>query len=430
MKKSLFLVLLPVIFLCTSLVAASNLNILDYGAVADGKTDNTKSFQTALNKAAEKGEVVLVPAGQYRFDGVLTIPEGVTLKGIAEGPTMNSLKRGTLLMVFSGRDDENAAPFITMHHNSTIKGLSIYYPEQVITDVRPYPWTIQIRGNRCNLIDLDIANAYNGIDCGAVYHGQDYLRNIYMCTLRRGVYVDRTADIGRMENIHIHPSSWIEAGGDHDAIREYCQNNLEGFIIGRCDWQYMVNCFVIWAKVGFRFIETKGDPVGNDPQANILITQSGSDIGPLAVLVEKTQYHQGIAFENCQFFDGILIEEENRGPVKITNSSFSGWTERLGGTHIVNKGQGTLYLTACNFNAKNWIECHWTPAIPYIDIQNGTLQMMNCRFQDNGNTPNAHILLGEQVRSAIIIGNSVEGGGLNVTNKSKGDVQILGNVKE
>lgn len=141
-------------------------------------------------------------------------------------------------------------------------------------------------------------------------------------------------------------------------------------------------------------------------------------------------YHQGIAFENCQFFDGILIEEENRGPVKITNSSFSGWTERLGGTHIVNKGQGTLYLTACNFNAKNWIECHWTPDIPYIDIQNGTLQMMNCRFQDNGNTPDAHILLGEHLRSAVIIGNSVEGGGLNVINKSRGDVQILGNVKE
>ena len=55
---------------------------------------------------------------------------------------------------------------------------------------------------------------------------------------------------------------------------------------------------------------------------------------------------------------------------------------------------------------------------------------MNCRFQDNGNTPLAHVYLGEDVRSAVIIGNSVEGGGLNVTNKSKGDVQILGNVRE
>jgi len=61
---------------------------------------------------------------------------------------------------------------------------------------------------------------------------------------------------------------------------------------------------------------------------------------------------------------------------------------------------------------------------------NGTLHMMNSRFQDNGNTPDAHIYLGEHVRSAVIIGNSVEDGSLNIINKSKGDIQISGNVKE
>ena len=410
---------------------SAQLNVLDFGAVPDGKTDNTKVFQTVMDKASEKGEVVFVPPGQYRFDSTLTIPEGVALKGNAEGPTTNSLEKGTLFMAYAGRADENSTPFITMNHNSTLKGLSIYYPEQTITDVRPYPWTIQIIGNRCNIINLDIVNAYNGIDCGSVYHGQDYLRNIHMCALHKGVYVDRTVDIGRMENIHIHPASWFHLlNGKEETLHQYCVNNLEGFIIGRCDWQYMTNCFVIWAKVGFRFIETKGDPVGNDPQANILITQSGSDVGPLAVIVEKTQYHAGIAFQNCQFMDGILIEKENRGPVKLTNCGFWGWAESLGGTHIINKGKGTVYLTACNFNAKNWIECHWKPEIPFIEMLDGTLQIMNCRFQDNGNKPNAHIYLGENVRSAVIMGNSVEGGGLNVVNKSKGDVQIFGNVAE
>ncbi len=405
-------------------------NVLDFGAIGDGQTDNTRAFQSALDRAAEKGEVVYAPAGQYRFDSVLTIPEGVTLKGVAEGPPLNSRQRGTMLLAYAGRDHEESAPFITLQHNSTLKGLSIYYPEQQISDVRPYPWTIQIRGNRCNLIDLDIVNAYNGIDCGSVYHGQDYLRNIYLCALRRGVYVDRVVDIGRMENIHIHPSSWLIYLGEERYLHDYCVENLEGFIIGRCDWEYMVNCFVIWAKVGFRFIETQGDPLGHDPQANILITQSGSDIGPLAVLVEKCQYHVGIAFENCQFFDGILIEEENQGPVKFSNCVFVGWTEFLNGTHLVNKGKGTVYLTACHFNAKNWIECKWEPEIPFIKMLGGTLQMMNCRFEDNGNPPNAHIYLGKDVRSAVIIGNSVEGGKLKVANHSKGSVKISGNVQE
>ncbi len=420
------------VLLCSNLSYAgiSEFNVIDFGAVGDGKTDNTPAFQTALSKAAPTGGVVYVPAGQYRFDGVITIPDGVTLKGNSEGPTSARLDKGTMLLVFAGRDAENSSPFITLHNNSTLKGLSIFYPQQVIEDVHPYPYTILIKGSRSNIIDITLVNSYNGIDCGVVYHGQDYLRNIYLGALRRGVYIDRTADIGRIENVHIHPSSWLELGVSEDALHDFCVANLEGFIIGRCDWEYMVNCFVIWAKVGFRFIETKGDPVGNDPQANILITQSGSDVGPLAVVVEKTQYHAGIAFENCQFMDGILIESENQGPVKLTNCGFWGWAETLGGTHIVNKGTGTIFLTACNFNAKNWIECHWKPEIPFIEMLNGTLLMMSCRFQDNGNTPLAHVYLGENVRSAVIIGNSVEGGGLNVINKSKGEVQILGNVTE
>lgn len=430
MNKRFGFWLILVVGMGSSTTCLSEINVCDYGASGDGKCDNTVAFQQALDSAAQMGETVFIPAGQYRFAGVLSIPEGVTLRGGGEGPVSPSLKRGTLLMVYAGKDDEDSLPFITMKHATTLKGLSIYYPEQDVEAVHTYPWTVQIIGNRCNLIDLTIVNSYNGIDCGSTYHGQDYLRNIHLWALRRGVYIDRTVDIGRIENVHIHPSNWIDMGADADLMHDYTVTNLEGFIIGRCDWQYMVNCFVIWAKVGFRFIETNGDPVGNDPQANILITQSGSDVGPLAVVVEKTQYHAGISFENCQFMDGILIEEENQGPVKLTNCGFWGWAETLGGTHIINKGKGTVYLTACNFNAKNWIECHWQPDIPFIKILNGTLQMMNCRFQDNGNSPNAHIYLGEQVRSAVIIGNSVEGGTLKVSNNSRGDVQVLGNVSE
>lgn len=430
MKTCFYLFLLFILSINQVKADTSYLNVLDFGAVGDGATDNTQAFQSALDKASVNGAIVYIPAGQYKINGVLTIPDGVCLKGIAEGPVSPSLKRGTMLLAFAGRDDENSSPFITLLNNSILKGLTIYYPDQVINDIRPYPWTIQIKGVHSSIIDINLVNSYNGIDCGTFYHGQDYLRNINMCAMRRGIYVDRTADIGRMENIHIHPSSWTEMGIPEPPIHDYQVNNLEGFIIGRCDWQYMVNCFVIWAKVGFRFIETKGDPVGNDPQANILITHSGSDVGPLAVVVEKTQYHSGISFVNCQFMDGFLIEEENRGPVKLTNCGFWGWAETLGGTHIINKGKCAVYLTACNFNAKNWIECHWKPDIPFIKMLNGTLHLMNSRFQDNGNTPDAHIYLGENVRSAVIIGNSVEDGTLNIINKSKGDVQIIGNVSE
>ncbi len=418
-----------------AIAGSSDFNVLDFGAVADGVSDNTQSFQRALNHAAEKGGVVHVPAGRYRFDGVLTIPRSVGLQGVAIGPNNLYYDRGTVLMPYAGRDDETSPPFITMESSSTLRGLGIVYPQQQPHDIHPYPYCIQLTGRMASVIDVTIANAYNGIDCGSVYNESHNLRNVNLCALRRGIYVDRTTDIGRIENVHMHSVAWWDLHyperreEEIRAINDYTLQHLEGFIIGRCDWEYMVNCFVIWAKVGFHFIESPVDPSGHDPQANILITQSGSDIGPLAVLVEKCQYHVGIAFENCQFFDGILIEEENQGPVKFSNCVFVGWTERLNGTHVVNKGKGTVFLTACHFNAKNWIECKWEPEIPFIKMLNGTLQMMNCRFMDNGNPPNAHIYLGKDVRSAVIIGNSVEGGKLRVTNKSKGKVKIMGNVR-
>ena len=435
-NKCLLLVSLLFCFLHQSHAGISDFDVLDFGAAGDGKMDNTLSFQRAIDKAAETGGIVHVPAGKFRFNGVLEIKRGVTLQGIAEGPNCIYYDIGTVLMPYAGRDQENSAPFITLRSSGTLRGLGIVYPEQKPEDIHPYPYCIQTTGRSGNVIDVSIANAYNGIDCGSVYNEGQNLRGINMCALRRGIYIDRSTDIGRLENIHIHSVAWWDINYPErmtdqvNLINKYTTENLEGFIIGRCDWEYMVNCFVIWAKVGFRFIETKGDPVGNDPQANVLITQSGSDVGSLAVVVEKTQYHCGIAFENCQFMDGILIEEGNRGPVKLTNCGFWGWAESLGGTHIVNKGEGTVYLTACNFNAKNWIECHWKPEIPFIKMEKGTLQIMNSRFQDNGNTPDAHIYLGEKVRSAVIIGNSVEGGDLHVANRSKGDVQIIGNVME
>jgi len=436
MKWNTIFTLYILFTVCVRPSDASEFNVRDFGAVPDAKTDNTRAFQAALDEAAKQGGVVQVPAGRFRLDGQITIPRSVGLQGAAIGLNSVYYDRGTVLMTYSGRDDESAPPFITLESSATLRGLGIVYPEQQPDDIRPYPYCIQTTGRMANVIDVTIANAYNGIDCGSVYNEAHNLRNIQLCALRRGIYVDRTTDIGRIENVHIHSVAWWDLhypdrmNEQVKLINDFTLANLEGFIIGRCDWEYMVNCFVIWAKVGFRFIETKGDPVGNDPQANILITQSGSDVGPLAVLVEKVQYHAGIAFENCQFMDGILIEAENQGPVKLTNCGFWGWAETLGGTHIVNRGTGTVYLTACNFNAKNWIECHWEPNIPFIKILNGTLQMMNCRFQDNGNTPLAHIYLGENVRSAAIIGNSVEGGQLKVTNKSNGEVQIIGNVGE
>jgi hypothetical protein len=84
-----------------------------------------------------------------------------------------------------------------------------------------------------------------------------------------------------------------------DPIMKFMREEGEGFILGKTDWEYMVNCFCIMYKVGFRFTQFKHGP------GNVDLTQCGADVGPLAVLVEDCQPHAGIFFNNSQFMAGI-----------------------------------------------------------------------------------------------------------------------------
>ena len=400
------------------------MNVLDFGAKGDGKTDDTIAFQKALDKTGVTGGVVCVPTGMYRIKGTLSIPEGVTLEGSWVGPHTSQLDKGSTLMAFAGRDKENSTPFISLKTGSTLKGITIFYPEQKAPDIHPYPWTVQGRGQHYNVIDVTIANAYNGIDCGSYHNEGHHLRNVLMCAMRRGVFIDQCSDIGRLENVHIHnvyywrmSAPYTPTPEENQALEKYTLENLEGFIIGRADWEYISNSFVIWAKIGFHFIKTS-TPAGG--LGNVLITQSGSDVGPLAVKVDQVQDHAGVIFENCQFMSGLEIGPDNKGPVKLTTCGF--WGNAVAGSQMILNGKGTTTLTACHFR-------EWDKEKPCINASNGSLLMNACDFM--GKESNiSHIYLGEDVKSAAIIGNRFEHGGPKITNNSKGDVQILGNVKE
>src|ERR1035437_10551226 len=54
------------------------LNVQDFGAVGDGKKDNTEAFAAAMKAEAETGNgAVFVPRGRYLIKGNLEVPEGV-----------------------------------------------------------------------------------------------------------------------------------------------------------------------------------------------------------------------------------------------------------------------------------------------------------------------------------------------------------------
>ncbi len=131
-------------------------NVRDFGAAGDGKTDDTAAFQKALDAVAAKGGgTVLAPRGNYFFAGHLSVPNAVTLKGIWESvPAHNGLRDrgmpkptddGTTFLVTEGAGKEDGPPFITLHTNSTLKGVVLYYPEQNANDEpKPYPCSLYV----------------------------------------------------------------------------------------------------------------------------------------------------------------------------------------------------------------------------------------------------------------------------------------------
>jgi hypothetical protein len=404
--------------------AMAERNVREFGARGDGATDDTKSIQAALDAAAPKGELVKLPEGIYAVKGVLAIPEGVTLEGAWRGPHTSQLDKGTTLYAYAGRDAASSAPFISLKTGSTIKGVTIFYPEQKVGDIHPYPWTIQGQGQHYNAIDVTIANAYDGVDCGTFHNEGHHLRNVLLCAVHRGVLIDRCSDIGRVENVHIHNVYWWRVsppyrltGDQVKALEAYTKENLIGFTIGRTDWEYISNSFVIWAKIGFHFRRVA------EKTGNVLVTQSGSDLGPVAVKIDELQAHAGVAFENCQFMSGFEIGPQNQGPVKLANCGF--WGRAGAGSQMVLDGEGTVTLTATHFH--QWDQAR--EGKPCIEARNGSLILQGCDFMGPGNA-SPHIHLGQGVKSAALIGNRFQGGAIRIVNESAGDVQMVGNLKQ
>ena len=110
-------------------------SVTSFGAKGDGKTDDTAAIQKALD-AAEKGGggIVFAPTGNYMIKTHISIPANVTLQGVFTAPTQSTQYKGTTLLAVEGRGKEDGYPFIMLHSNSVLKGVTVFYlihPEPV-----------------------------------------------------------------------------------------------------------------------------------------------------------------------------------------------------------------------------------------------------------------------------------------------------------
>jgi len=383
-------------------------SVKDFGARADGQTDDTAAIQRCIDSAAENGGQVYVPPGKYLVKGSLSVKTGVVVKGVHEAPLSIEPLIGSIIMATGGRDNEAAPALFELGHSSAVQGLTVWYPKQKPTDIHPYPWTFHIAGFDATLENITLINSYNGIRVGPENNARHRIRSVYGCVLRRGLFVDYCTYIGRVENVQFHCHWWSakSVGGDWEPVYKYMYENCEAFVFGRTDWEYVTNNFVFPAKIGFRFIKT------DHGACNGQFTGNGADACETSLLVEAIQ-PMGLLITGGQFvsFNGdnpiqLVVAPTCTGSVRLVNCAFWGPVNH----NALLEGNGFVSFNDCYFsNSKPGTE-----EKPFIVAKSGHLQINNSTFA----TPQPSIELGQNIKHAIIQGNNGVKG-VTVINNSK-----------
>jgi autotransporter-associated beta strand protein len=240
---------------------------LEYGARADGITDDTVAFQNALNAAGNAGGVgggvVYVPAGTYAFYNNLTIPMGVTLQGDwTDWASGTNGTMGTIFKVYTGAGQSNGTPFLTLNR-SALRGVSIWYPNQNPANITPYPYTISI-SNDPLVENVALVNSYQGI--WAFSAAKHIISTIRGSPLYRGIDVDAHYDISQIQDLRFSPDVWPAsglpgapaAGGPHAV---WMRANGTGMRLERVDGEACMETYINGYNVGVEaHVSTNGGP--------------------------------------------------------------------------------------------------------------------------------------------------------------------------
>lgn len=405
-----------------------------FGAKAEPGFDNRAAFQAAIDAAYESGGgVVYIPAGNYEFHStqigiksvrvrqgtsenkkdfnyeyVLRLHPGVQLRGDLAAPESNNgMVLGTILEVRVGKNAPNydgsvkswwndsqagnalrttytsiADRFIEMNAGTGVTNLSIWYPEQNINDVKPYPWTLfQTQGNCATIEHVTLVNSYNGFNSApSELH---YVLDSYITALNKGIEVHVCTDIGRIENVSISPEYWAKSGlpgaPTLAELTAYTKANSVGFQMHRSDWEYISYLHISGYKTGIW--------IGREP---------GFADAPNAQLYE-------VHVDNCE--NGLYVEDVNPYGILISNSSFG-----------AAKGGNAVYFykdfsTSTQFNGVEFSgpivsdgsdgvisfeSCLFGKYSDYaLKINNGNVLLSQCHFEN----ADKHVYLGMNMRT-------------------------------
>jgi len=333
------------------------ISILDFGAVADGVTDNLTAFNNAISAASVTGKSIYIPAGAYSLSNTITLSQGITIYGDEPVPTLDcniNPTKGTWLYF----NHNNVGIQITAFAGVRLQSLGTFRPTQTkpvggTGSYAPVVQSADILANPANagqtsiqLLDLLLLNPYVGIKMqkgpsggGA---GTFVINNLRGQPIYRGIHIDSNYDALHISDVHFWPF-WdlLNTSSNYTTLWTYTLNNLQAIRIERADNPLLMNIFTIFAYAGLYFASSA------DGQCNKMhIVNADFDRG-----------YYGIVFDGDLVtgqFDNITMQGENN---TMTPNSvgvyFTGCTENkinFGKLRINSVGQYGIYMTGAASN--------------------------------------------------------------------------------
>lgn len=235
-------------------------NVADFGASTECE-DCSAPFQAALNMAAaHHGGTVYVPAGHYRFKAGIRIPSGVELRGCSDVPH-HTVSGGTMLLAYYGHGAEDGQPLIEMDQRAGLRGLTIWYPEQILRAPVAYPWSVRTLGAGCWLRDVTLGNAWQGVDMATHPSDNHYVSYLAGGVYRRGIIVGKSK-AGWVEDIQFNPHYALRLprglphvygegrGGAGDAVIQFQRQHLDGIVLQDTQDEWLRGTFLYAAYDG------------------------------------------------------------------------------------------------------------------------------------------------------------------------------------
>jgi len=411
------------------------LDATEFGADKTGREDATEAIQAALEASRKvEGGTVFLPAGRYRVNGTLLVPDGTTLRGEWVNPEKGGLGKGTILMAYAGRGIEQPTdhPFLSIKSGSCLRDLSVWYPEQQPGVPVPYPATICGAGHT-SVLNVTLYNSWTGFwnnDCSTMM-----IRRLYGTPLSLGIHGAYAYDIPRIEHVHFGPQFWAAsglpgapAGKSLTKLKIFLQKHLTCLQGGEQDWGYWWDLDFDTCLKGLFLTaipdgQNKKVVPGNICAGNVKIRNAS-----VGIYIENAGYpgfmltYGEITARVCPLYfapkpdysayvnAGMQVSYQSNSSLLVTGVTFHGGKYNVGS---MKKGPYGLNFSDCTFTGYSQAA---------VRSATGSLTFTRCRFEA---AKKPSFELAESVDQLVLVGNTFKNAGEVVKGWSAADPRIL-----